>query len=114
MFLLSDHGSEPDAETHPVEAHLRSIYDRLPTDGRVYLAIRGGNHFLFSDDSALLKSHVLMRALRLFGVVGIDGPRQLAITTYCVHSFFDAYLKGTGATPPRILTPTYPELHAVE
>jgi hypothetical protein len=58
------------------------------------IAIRGAGHFLFSDDGALLKSRILMGALRMFGVIGIDRRRQLAVTTYCVHSFFDAYLTG--------------------
>ena len=36
-------------------------------------------------------------AFRLFSKLGIDGRRQIACTVYAVHSFFDAYLKGTGA-----------------
>jgi len=65
-----------------------SIYDRLPADGRVRIAIRGANHFTFSDDGALLKSHVMRGVLRVLGKLGIDGRRQLAVTAYCVHSFF--------------------------
>ena len=57
------------------------------------LTIRGANHFTFSDDGALLKSYLLRGALRVFGKLGIDGRRQLAVTAYCVHSFFDTYLK---------------------
>jgi pimeloyl-ACP methyl ester carboxylesterase len=34
MFLMSDHSSEPDAETGPIQADLRSIFDRLPADKR--------------------------------------------------------------------------------
>lgn len=60
----------------------------------MFLEIRGANHFLFSDDGALLKSHIVMRALRMLGVVGIDGRRQLAVTSYCLRGFFDAELKG--------------------
>ena len=56
MFLLSDHGSSSDPVTRQIEANIQSIYDRLPPDGRVRIAIRGANHFLFSDDGALLKS----------------------------------------------------------
>src|SRR6184192_668480 len=94
MFLLSDQIHSSDPEARKVRADIQSIYDRLPVNGRLRLAIRGANHFLFSDDGALLKSHIVLRMLRMFGVVGIDGRRQLAVTTYCVHSFFDAYLKG--------------------
>ena len=46
-----------------------------------------------------MKSRVLLGALRLARVVGIDGPRQLAVTAYCLRSFFDAHLKGTGQLP---------------
>ncbi|MGA3026658.1 MAG: family membership [Bryobacteraceae bacterium] len=114
MFILSDqiHGSDP--ETHRVLGNIQSIYDRLPPDGRLRILIRGANHFLFSDDGALLKSHIVMRTLRMFGIVGIDGRRQLAVTAYCVHSFFDAYLKQAGASRLRISSPLYPEIQVLE
>jgi hypothetical protein len=41
---------------------------------------------MFSDD-AVLKSQLLMRALRAAGVLGIDRRRQLAVAAYCVRSF---------------------------
>lgn len=94
MILLSDHSGEHDPQGAQVMADLQSIYDHLPPDGRAFLEIRGANHFLFSDDGALLKSHIVMRALRMLGVVGIDGRRQLAVTSYCLRGFFDAELKG--------------------
>ncbi len=114
MFLLSDHSHESDPEGSQIGADIRSIYERLPPDGRAFLAIRGANHFLFSDDGALLKSHIVMRTLRTLGVVGIDGRRQLAVTTYCVHSFFDAYLKGAGVSQLKISSPLYPEIQNLE
>ena len=92
MFLLSDHGDSSDPGNRQVGADIQSIYDRLPPGGRLRIAIRGANHFLFSDDGALFKSHIVLRTLRMMGILGIDGRRQLAITTYCVHRFFDAYL----------------------
>ena len=92
MFLLSDHRSESDAETGPVKANIRSIYDRLPGDGRFEIFIRGANHFGFSENGALLKSHFVLRTLRALGILGVEGRRQLVVTTYCVHSFFDVYL----------------------
>jgi hypothetical protein len=64
--------------------------------------------FTFSDDGALLKSHVLRAVLRLSGKLGIDGRRQLAATAYCVHSFFDAYLKRATASRLNISSPLYP------
>jgi dienelactone hydrolase len=114
MFVLSDHSREADAETRQIKANIQSIYDHLPTDGRLEIAIRGANHFLFSDDGALLKSHILMRTLHALGVVGIDGRRQLAVTAYCLHSFFDAYLKGASVSPLKISSPLYPEIQVLE
>ena len=114
LFLLSDHRRESDPESEQIKANIQSIYERLPPDGRLEVVIRGANHFLFSDDGALLKSHIVMRILRALGVVGIDGRRQLAVTVYCVHSFFDAYLKGASASPLRISPARYPEIQVLE
>ena len=114
MFLLSDHSHESDPESRQILANIQSIYDRLPPDGRLRVATRGANHFTFSDDGALLKSHIVRRALRVFGKLGIDGRRQLAVTAYCVHSFFDAYLKGAGVSRLKISSPLYPEIQVLE
>ena len=111
MFLLSGQGDfSSDAEVRQIEADIQSVYDRLPTDGRLRIVIRDANHFLFSDDGALLKSHILMRMLRTFGVLRLDGRRQLAVTAYCLRSFFDGYVKGKSASPPKITSPLYPEI----
>jgi dienelactone hydrolase len=114
MFLLSDHSRESDHEGSQIMGNMQSIYDRLPPDGRAFLGIRGANHFLFSDDGALLKSHIVLRTLRMLGIVRIEGRRQLAVTAYCLHSFFDAYLKGTGASRINISSPLYPEIQVLE
>jgi predicted dienelactone hydrolase len=114
MFLLSDHGDSSDPVSRQIKANIQSIYDRLPADTRLRVAIRGANHFTFSDDGALLKSYVVRRTLRLFGRLGIDGRRQLAVTAYCVHSFFDAYLKGEGVSQLGISSPLYPEIQVLE
>jgi len=110
MFILSDHSSEAGPESSRIMADIRSIYDRLPADRRLLVAIRGANHFTFSDDGAVLKSHLVRGVLRLFGKLGIDGPRQLEVTAYCVRSFFDAYLKGAGDARLAIPSPRYPEI----
>jgi dienelactone hydrolase len=107
MFLLSDHDRETDPEATQIRAEIQSIYDRLPAQGRRRITIRGANHFMFSDDGALLKSGLVRGVLHLLGQLRIDGPRQLAITAYCVRSFFDAHLKGM---PPRVDSPLYPEI----
>jgi dienelactone hydrolase len=115
MFLLSDHGDfSSDAESRQIMADIQSIYDRLPPDERLLIAIRGANHFTFSDDGAVLKSRLVRGLLRVFGKLGIDGRRQLAVTAYCVRSFFDAYLKGPGVSKLRISSPLYPEIQVLE
>src|SRR6266566_1167837 len=78
------------------------------------VAFRGASHFLFSDDGALFKSHIVLGTLRMMGILGIDGRRQLAITTYCVHRFFDAYLKGPGVSRLDLSSPLYPEIEVLE
>jgi len=114
LFLMSDHSHESDPESREVLANIQSIYDRLPPDGRLRIAIRGAYHFGFSDDGALLKSHVVMGTLRMLGILGLDGRRQLAVTAYCVRSFFDAYLKGGGNSRLKISSPLYPEIQIGE
>jgi predicted dienelactone hydrolase len=115
LFLMSGQGDfSSDAEIRQIQADIQSLYDRVPPHGRLRVEIRGANHFTFTDDGALLKSHILRGALRLFGKLGIDGRRQLAVTSYCVHSFFDAYLKGAGVSPPKISSSLYPEIQVLE
>ncbi|MGH9423670.1 MAG: alpha/beta hydrolase family protein, partial [Thermoanaerobaculia bacterium] len=114
LFLVSDHSRESGPETRQIVANIQSLYDRLPLDGRFWVVIRGANHFTFSDDGALLKSSIVRGALHAFGRLNIDGRRQLAVTTYCVHSFFDAYLKQEHASRPAIASPLYPEIQVVK
>jgi hypothetical protein len=57
---------------------------------------------------------MVLRMLRLLGILGIDGRRQLAVTAYCVHSFFDAYLNKTGPPRLKISSPLYPEIQVLE
>ncbi|MDR3699156.1 MAG: hypothetical protein P4L56_05940 [Candidatus Sulfopaludibacter sp.] len=110
LFLLSSQGDfSSDAEVRQILADIQSVYDHLPAEGRLRAVIRGADHFTFTDDGALLKSGVFRGLFRLFGKLGIAGRRQLAVTAYCVHSFFDAYLKGD-STRPHIPSPLYPEI----
>ena len=44
-----------------------------------------------------------MRALRMLGIVRLDGRRQVAVTAHCVHSFFDVYLNEAPASELRSL-----------
>lgn len=111
MFLLSDHGSEPDAETRPVMTDIRSIYDRLPSDRRLWIMIRGAGHYRFSD-GAVLQIQPVMRALRTLGIMHVDGRRQVAVTEHYVSTFFDVYLKGAPASELESQS-AYPEVEYV-
>jgi predicted dienelactone hydrolase len=110
MFLLSDHGDSTNPVNRAIVSKMQSVYDHLPQDKRHRFAIRGASHFTFSDDGALLKSHIITGALRMTGILGIEGRRQLAVTTYCVRIFFDTYLKASDPSQLTRLSPEYPEL----
>ncbi len=116
MFLLSDHkGESSDAETpdaiRQAGANIRSIYDRLPSGGRLQIMIRGANHYMFSD-GAMLKSPLAMRAMRTLGILRLDGRRQVAVTARCISTFFDVYLKGAPVSELEGLL-EYPEIEFV-
>jgi dienelactone hydrolase len=117
MFLLSDHsGESADAQTpdaiRQAGASIRSIYDRLPSDRRLQITIQGAGHYMFSD-GAMLKSPLLMRAMRTLGVVRIDGRRQVAVTAHYISTFFDVYLQGAPASELKS-HPEYPEIEYVQ
>jgi pimeloyl-ACP methyl ester carboxylesterase len=114
MFLLSDHGAASDSASVQIRSDIRSIYDRIPPDRRQIVTIRGAFHYMFSDDGAVMKSSVVRGLLRVFGRLGMSGQRQLAVTAYCVHTFFDTYLKGEGASRSSIASPVYPEIQVFE
>jgi hypothetical protein len=72
---------------------MRSIYDRLPTESRLWLVLRGAGHYGFSDlgPAPLQLAHWLH-------IVPLDRQRQILITRDCLHTFFDVYLKGAPAS----------------
>lgn len=114
MFLLSGYGDfSSDAEVRQIESDIQSVYERLPASGRLRVIVKGANHFTFSDDGALLKSRVFRLALRAFGKLRMGGRRQLVVTSYCVRSFFDIYLKGESTPPSSFPSPAYPEIRVV-
>jgi len=116
MFLLSDHKGESDAgqpeAIRQAEVNIHSIYDRLPSDRRLMITIRGAGHYMFSDDGAMLKSPFVMRVLRTVGVVRLDGRRQVALTAHYISTFFDVYLKGAAASELRSRA-EYPEIEYI-
>jgi pimeloyl-ACP methyl ester carboxylesterase len=113
MFLMSDHGHESDSASNQIRTDIQSIYDRIPPDRRLRVTIRGAFHYMFSDDGAVMKSSVVRGLLRVSGRLGMSGRRQLAVTAYCVRTFFDAYLEGDGASRPNLASPLYPEVQVL-
>ncbi|HET9306614.1 MAG TPA: hypothetical protein VFO46_11345 [Candidatus Sulfotelmatobacter sp.] len=115
FFLGSSEGDfSSSAEVRQIETDIRSVYDRLPPNGRLRISIRGANHFTFTDDGALLRSYAFRWGLRRIGKLGIDGDRQLAVTAYCLHTFFDDYLQDSFLSPPQIASPLYPEIQVLK
>ena len=112
LFLMSDHRRESDPEGPHIEANFRSLFDRSPSDRRLEIMIRGANHYMFSDDGAMLKSPLVMRVLRTLGIVRLDGRRQVAVTAHCIGTFFDVYLQGAPASELQS-QPEYPEVEYV-
>ncbi|HXC99983.1 MAG TPA: hypothetical protein VN048_11630 [Verrucomicrobiae bacterium] len=112
MFIMSDHSKEPEAETRPVEANIRSIYGRLPVDRRWQIKIRGANHYMFSD-GAMLRAPLVTRAMRSLGILPLDGRRQIALTAHYVSTFFDVYLNGASVGKLRN-QPDNPEIEYIQ
>ena len=104
LFLLSDHSRESKSETEAVEADLRSIYGRLPTESRLWLVLRGGGHYGFSD-----LGPALLQVAHWLHIVPLDRQRQIFLTRDCLHTFFDVYLKGAPASALHDLQ-KYPEI----
>lgn len=109
MFVLSDHSREMgDPSSARVLAEIQAIYDRLPP-GRLYVAIRGANHFSFSDQ-ILLNSQLAIRVLDLFGFPALDARRGLAISSDLIDTFFDVQLNGAASDTLTRVEQKYPEI----
>jgi len=90
MFLTSDYGSKKYPVTIQFDEKVKSVYDHLPENTRLWIKLKGMRHFNFSDGALLNDSHIG----RLTGLMGSIGERRgLAITSSCVLDFFDVYLK---------------------
>lgn len=113
MFLLSDHSKESSAETAPVMAHIRSIYDQSPPDKRVWVSIRGAGHFHFSD-GAMLQFQPIVFALHSLGIMHLEGRRQVEITQNLITDFFDICLKGKAPVSALREEIPYPEVQYME
>src|SRR5262249_54571795 len=100
---------ERDDESREIAANIQSIYDRLPRASRTMIAIRGANHFSFSDQM-LVRPPTLMGVLLAAGVLKLEPRRGLAITVEWVRRFFDVHLNGAPADLLKGPSPEYPEL----
>ncbi len=108
LFLLSDHRREVgDPGSKQILTDFRSIYGLLP-NGRLFVTIRGANHFSFSDQM-LVKSQYVIGAMHTLGVSRLESRRGLAITVDYVHTFFDVYLKNAPADVLNQPAQRYPE-----
>jgi dienelactone hydrolase len=95
LFLMEDlRKCDSDAECRQIETNIRSISNEQPNASKLWISIRGANHYMFSEDGAILKSPLLTGALLALGIVHIEGRRQIVVTAHCISTFFDAYLKG--------------------
>jgi predicted dienelactone hydrolase len=104
MFLVSSRGDfAVRDEDQEIFTRINSVYDRLP-NGRLFIALRGTNHFSFGDQ-ALLKSQYVMRVLQ-----PLDTRRAIEVTRAYVRTFFDVYLKGAPVTTLQDLNGRYPEV----
>jgi hypothetical protein len=104
LFLLSDHSREPKSETAPIESDLRSIYNGVSKDQRLWVVLRGSGHFGFVDLTPLP-----LRVAHLLNIIPMSGKRQIEITRDCLRTFFDVYLKGAPAFRLHILS-RHPEV----
>jgi dienelactone hydrolase len=114
LFVFSAQIHATDPESRAVQADIQSLYDHLPVHARARVAVRGSFHFTFSDDGALLKSGVIQGLLRTIGLLRIAGPRQLAVTAYCVRTFFDTYVRDASTAVPVLTSPEYPEVESLD
>ena len=104
LFLLSDHSKEPKSETVPVQANLRSIYNRLPQHQRLWITLEGAGHFGFADLNPLP-----LHVAQLLHLGPMGNQRQIEITRDCLRTFFDLYLRQSPASISQNLS-KYPEI----
>jgi len=110
LWLLSDHGVAEDSVSRQILGQIQRAYERQPAETRMKVMIKGANHFTFSEDGALLKSGVLRGIMRVGGLLGIRGRRQVEVSAYAVGSFFDSWLRNAGSAQSALTSPSYPEI----
>ena len=109
--LMSDHRGESDPETRQIVANFSSLFGQLPKEQWSEILIHGSNHYMFSD-AAVLRSPLIMGALRALHVLGIDGRRQIAVAAHFIDTFFDVQLNSAPALGLG-RQPGYPEVEYI-
>ena len=113
MILLSDHDRESGPEKDQVLANFQAFYESVPEGEREYLWIRGASHYFFGENGALTRNQFVIGILRMFGLIRIDPRQQLAATSYCLHHFFDRFLKKDAKARIEVPNSDYPQLEKV-
>jgi predicted dienelactone hydrolase len=110
FFIMSDHSKKSGAEARSVKSDIESIYNKTPDGERWQVTIIGANHFSFSDQM-LTKSSIFVSILQRLGMFGpLEKRCGLAVTSACIYTFFDVYLKGAPPNELGNLPALYPEV----
>lgn len=103
MFVTSDHGDTLSERDRDIVADIRGVYERLPSDTRVALKIRGADHFSASDQ-LLMRS----RLFRLF--LQLEPRRGIEVISDVARRFLDRHLKNGGTQDAGDAAGRYPEV----
>lgn len=110
MFLMADTAGEQPSITRQIKANIDTIFNKLP-DSRIWVSIKGTKAYNFSDQALLKQKYLAHKA----GDLGdIDKFLGLNITTACIRTFFDQYLKDVKSTGIKDLALHYPEIKVVK
>ncbi|MHB8598055.1 MAG: hypothetical protein ACYDER_14720 [Ktedonobacteraceae bacterium] len=105
MVIRSDPGSCSSSVCRSFQQEVQAILRTVPYGASYNLAVKGMEHFNFSDYA------VYFSPARVLGLLGsIDGVRGLQITHTYVRAFFDTYLNNTPSPLLQDPTSAYPEV----
>jgi predicted dienelactone hydrolase len=105
MVIQSDPNSCSNSDCRSFQQEIQAILRTVPHGASYHLAVKGMEHFNFSDYA------VYFSPARAFGLLGsIDGVRGLQVTRTYVRAFFDTYLNNTPSPLLQGPTSAYPEV----
>ena len=105
MVIQHDWGTCSASECLAFQHEIQAILRTVPPSMRYEIAVKGTDHFNFSDYA------VYFSLLRAFGQLGsIDGTRGVQITRAYVRAFFDTYLNNAPSPLLQGSTSAYPEV----